>query len=120
MGLVERIARRAAGWLLAAALCAAPLVQALTHGPSAPDGAAWGVEAAAHGHAHGAAVAEEAGEPSSASHDASDHEHQTLALLPAQTGSPRHPSARARRRGSRRAGPSAREGPRRPPRCPSA
>lgn len=107
----SRLGSRALRALLALALLLAPAVVAWSHGPTAALEAELALaEAMSHGHAHAI------DDNGPARHDATDHEHQTLGVLPGTS-----PARAARARGSAASSPlvrpgRAREGPRRPPR----
>lgn len=95
-------------FVAAFALSLSQVIVTLTHTPASPD-AVW--ETAIHGHAHGDQV-----RGALSGHDATDHEHQLVAL-PAQSDKEALPSSdRAAGFGDLDLEGLVRDGPRRPPR----
>ena len=71
----RRITHALCLWLGLVALILAPLVLTQSHAPAS----ALALELTAHGHSH-------EGQATAPAHDTADHEHQTIAILPEDTG----------------------------------
>lgn len=103
------IIARLAAFLLTIALCLAPIVSAITHGPGQAameaDHAAWHAEQGEHWHAtdHG-------------HHDSADHDHSPTVILPAAGDLDPPPPAGIRTAQATDTNGIIRDGPRRPPR----